>query len=192
MDKISENALILVAIMPNIKDFEIARLLGWYRIPFRMAPKIVDVDYLAFYQPGSFGDNHKGEIEYIAQVRGHELTTRKALLRDEMDHPRANEEYYKIQIGPLQRLDLPIRADKWKRITFIYSLGSLFNQAKVINDLVVRTDDREILWKSLRERNQSSYSQSSNKQLEQIPDEKLLILFTELTKSFSDTDFSDI
>ena len=46
----------------------------------------------------------------------------------------------------------PIRAEKWKRITFFYTLGHLFNQAENINELVVKTDEREILWKNLRER----------------------------------------
>ena len=87
--------LILVCLLPTPRDLEIARLLGWYRIPLRTAPKVVAVDQLAFYQPSAFG-GHGGQIEYIAQVRGHELTTRGELLRDETDHPRANEEYYKI------------------------------------------------------------------------------------------------
>ena len=47
--------LILVAFMSTPRDLEIARVLGWYRIPLRTAPKVVSVDYLAFYQPASFG-----------------------------------------------------------------------------------------------------------------------------------------
>ena len=50
-----DSALILVAIMPARRDLEIARLLGWYRIPLRSAPKVVNVDYLAFYQASAFG-----------------------------------------------------------------------------------------------------------------------------------------
>ncbi len=41
-------ALMLVAVMPSPRDLEIARVLGWYRIPLRFAPKIIQVDYLAF------------------------------------------------------------------------------------------------------------------------------------------------
>ncbi len=44
---------------------------------------------------GSVGERG-GQIEYIAEVRGHELTTRGELLKDEAEHPRAKEEYYKI------------------------------------------------------------------------------------------------
>jgi hypothetical protein len=153
---LSDNALMLVAVMPSQKDFEIARLLGWYRIPMRLAPKIVDVDYLAFYQTNAFGPEHRWQIETFAEVKGHELTTRRELLRDEPDHPRANEEYYKIQLGPLQKRQNPIQAVKWKRITFFYTLGQLFNQAAIINDLVVKSDERETLWQGLRDRAQTA------------------------------------
>jgi hypothetical protein len=85
-------------------------------------------------------------------VRGHELATRAELLRDEKDHPRANEEYFKIQLGGLEKLREPIRADKWKRLTFLYSTGEYLLNAKLLNDLVVQSEERDILWKNLRER----------------------------------------
>lgn len=143
--------LILVCLIPNPRDLDIARLLGWYRIPLRRAPKIISVDYLAFYQPASFGERG-GQIEYVAPMRGHELTTRGELLKDETSHPRANEEYFKIQLGALEKLNEPIKTDKWKRLVFLYSTGEYFLNAKTLNDLVVQGEEREALWKSLRER----------------------------------------
>src|SRR5512139_3205807 len=113
---LSPSSLILVCLLPTPRDLEIARLLGWYRIPLRTAPKVVAVDYLAFYQLAAFGE-HGGRIELIAPVHGHELTTRGELLKDEADHPHAREEYYKIQIGALEKLERPIVSEKWKRIT---------------------------------------------------------------------------
>jgi hypothetical protein len=145
-------ALMLVGVIPEPRDLEIARLLGWYRIPFRFAPKVVRVDYVAFYQPSSFGEGHSGRIETFAEVRGVELTTRADLIKDEPNHPRADEQYYKIQIGPLQTLPKPIMAEVWKRITFLYTTGELFSKAGTIQDLVVRTEERKILWHSLREK----------------------------------------
>lgn len=130
---------------------EIARLLGWYRIPLRTAPRVIGVDYLAFYQPASFGD-HGGRIEFVSQVRGHELATRAELIRDEQDHPRANEEYYKVQIGPLEKLPHPITTDKWRRITFLYTTGEYLLSARLLTDLVVAGEERQLLWHSLRER----------------------------------------
>ena len=192
MNTFSENALILVAVLPNIRDFEIARMLGWYRIPLRMAPKIVDVDYIAFYQTGSFDDPHRWVIEHFAEVRGHELTTRAELLREESDHPRAREEYYKIQIGPLQKLRSSIPAGKWKRITFLYTLGSLINEASVINDLVVKSEDRDVLWKCLRERSQSYLQHKDSNQLELFSDEELLTILSQMSTLPDAPDFSDI
>jgi hypothetical protein len=148
---VQPNSLVLVCLLPAPRDLEIARLLGWYRIPFRSAPKVVAVDYLAFYQPSSFG-RRGGRIEYTAEVRGHELTTRGELLRDEADHPRAREEYFKIQLGELEKLDTPIPAGRWKRITFLYTTGEYLLKAGNLNDLVVAGEERQGLWKSLRER----------------------------------------
>lgn len=144
-------ALILVAVMNNRRDLEIARLLGWYRIPLRSAPKVIAVDYLAFYQTGAF-DAEKWCIQFVAPVRGHELTTRAELLRDETDHPNANLEYFKIELGPLASLPQPILAKSWRRITFFYTTGEYLLAAKTVNDLIVHTDERRLLWQALRER----------------------------------------
>lgn len=147
----SASDLVLVCLLPSPRDLEIARLLGWYRIPLRTAPKVVSLDYLAFYQPGSFAD-HGGQIEFVAPVRGHELVTRAELIRDQQDHPHANEEYFRIQIGPLERLRRPIVADKWRRLTFLYTTGESVKNANTLNDLVVQANERASLWRSLRER----------------------------------------
>lgn len=162
------SALILVAVMPSPRDMEIARVLGWYRIPFRFAPKIVQVDYLAFYQPSKFGKEHANCIEVFSEVRGIELVKRREIMRDEPDHPRADEEYYKMQLGQLESLDQPIIADKWKRITFLYTTGRLFRSAELVNDLVVKTEERKILWHSLRDRAAASgfYSQKEAAEME--------------------------
>lgn len=165
----------LVCLLLSPRDLEIARLLGWYRIPLRTAPKVVAVDYLAFYQPGSFGE-HAGQIEYIARVRGHELTTRAELLRDEADHPRANEEYYKIQIAGLEKLPHPIRADRWKRLTFLYSTGEYLLKADRLNELVVEGEEREFLWKSLRERAQNEQAYHADLPEADVPPEILRVL----------------
>jgi hypothetical protein len=143
--------LVLVAVLNNKRDFEIARVLGWYRIPLKTAPKTVGVDWLAFYQTAKFGDD-KWAINYVAPVRGHELTTRAELLRTQPDHPRAQEQYYKIQIGPLERLARPIPSRKWRRLTFLYTTGERLEAAIELNDLIVQSAEREILWQALRER----------------------------------------
>ena len=172
---ISPTSLILVCLLPTPRDLEIARLLGWYRIPLRTSPKVVAVDYLAFYQPSAFGERG-GQIEFIAQVKGHELTTRGELLKDEVNHPRAKEEYYKIQLGSLEKLSEPIIADKWKRLTFLYTTGEYLLNAKMLNDLVVQNEERDILWKNLRERAENEQLYKTDLPEADIPPEVLVAL----------------
>ncbi len=191
MDTIPNNSLMLVGILPTPKDFEIARMLGWYRIPLRFAPKIIDVDYFAFYQGGKFGEIHRWQIEFIAEYRGHELTTRGELLRDEGTHPRAKEEYFKVQLGPLVQIPQPIKSDKWKRITFIYTTGELFNRAHIINDLVVRSEDRQILWKSLRERIERRDRYGSGQQKDFTLDPALLEMIMNCDPTPNDVDLEN-
>ena len=167
--------LILVCLLPTPRDMEIARLLGWYRIPLKSAPKVVSVDYLAFYQPASFGERG-GQVEYIAQVRGHELTTRGELLKDESNHPRAKEEYFKMQLGGLEKLREPIKTDKWKRLTFLYSTGEYLLNAKTLNDLVVEGEERNVLWKNLRERAENNQLYKVDLPEADIPPEVLMAL----------------
>lgn len=172
---LSPASLVLVCLLPTPRDLEIARLLGWYRIPLRTAPKVVAVDYLAFYQPSAFAER-SGQIEYIAEVRGHELTTRGELLKDEADHPRAREEYYKLQIGALEKLREPIKSEKWKRLTFLYTTGEYLLKAKSLNDLVVDGDERQLLWRSLRERAENSQLYKTDLPAADIPPEVLIAL----------------
>ena len=178
--------LILVCLLPSPRDLEIARLLGWYRIPLRSAPKVVSVDYLAFYQPAAFGERG-GQIEYVAQVNGHELTTRSELLKDESDHPRAKEEYFKIQLGGLEKLKEPIKTDKWKRLTFLYSTGEYLLNAKTLNDLVVEGEERNLLWRSLRERAENGQLYKTDLPEADIPPEILATLLgiKDLTGEYS-------
>ncbi len=163
--------LILVCILKAPRDLEIARLLGWYRIPLRSAPKVIAVDYLAFYQTAAFGEE-RWRINYCAEVRGYELVTRAELLRDEPHHPAAQQDYFKVQIGSLIQLPHPILAEKWRRITFFYTTGEHFRQARVIKDLLVPEDERMLLWQSLHERTsqQEAYHTKEIDEIELPPD----------------------
>jgi hypothetical protein len=149
------NALILIAVMNNPRDFGIARMLGWYRIPLRSAPKIIAVDYLAFYFTKAF-EEYKWQIRYIAPILGHELMTRAELLLDEPDHPSARQEYYKIQIGTLVELPKPIQSQSWRRITFLYTTGEHLMNASDINELILSSEERPVIWQALRERANNS------------------------------------
>jgi hypothetical protein len=97
-------------------------------------------------------------------------------LKDEANHPRAHEEYYKIQIGGLERLKEPILAGKWKRITFLYTTGEYLLNAGTINDLVVDGDERQILWHSLRERAENEQLYKTDLPESDVPPEVLAAL----------------
>ncbi len=189
---LSSTSLVLVCLLPTPRDLELARLLGWYRIPFKSAPKVVAVDYLAFYQPASFGEMG-GQIQYVAQVRGHELTTRAELLRDEPDHPRAREEYFKLQLGALERLKNPLKAEKWRRITFFYTTGEYLLRAKTLNELVVAGEERQLLWHSLRERAENDALYQTDLPAVDLPPEVLLALLgiKDLTAPYNSGDRHD-
>jgi hypothetical protein len=183
---LTPTSLILVCLLPTPRDLELARLLGWYRIPFKSAPKVVAVDYLAFYQPASFGEQG-GQIQYVAEVRGHELTTRAELLRDEPEHPRAREEYFKIQLGALEKLKTPVKAEKWRRLTFFYTTGEYLLRAPTLHELVVNGDERQLLWHSLRERAENEQLYQTDLPEVDLPPEVLLALLgiRELTEPYS-------
>jgi len=151
MDEIRSEHLVLVAVMNKPRDLQIARLLGWYRIPLQTAPKTVRVDWLAFYQTKAFGDE-RWSVRYFARVRGHELVTRAELLRDETENLRANEPYYKIQLGPLQELPRPIHSRRWRRFTFLYTTGERLLNAQDLKELRLPSSrERDLLWRVLRE-----------------------------------------
>ncbi|MEW6566925.1 MAG: hypothetical protein AB1449_01925 [Chloroflexota bacterium] len=144
--------LVLVAVVKSSRDLEIARVLGWYRIPLRTAPKTVRVDWLALYQPGTFGAEGRC-IRYVAALRGYELTTRADLLRDEAGHPAAEEPYYRLQLGSLEALPHPIPARRWRRVTFFYTTGDRLLTAQDVKDLTVPLSARrDRLWRLLRDR----------------------------------------
>ena len=126
---------VLVAVMNDRRDFEIARDEGWYRIPQKRAPEsTTEAAALAFYFTKAFGDD-KWAIHWYGPVRGHELSRRRDLLPDETEHPGAADAYYKLQLGPLMRLEQPILSLRWRRISFIETSWDRFTAAEEINDL---------------------------------------------------------
>lgn len=148
----AEHDLVLVAILNRPRDLEIARTLGWYRIPLGTAPRTVRVDWLAFYLPSAFGEQ-RWSVRYLAEVRGIELLTRRELLYLEADHPRAAHPYYKLQLGPLLELDPPIPSRGWRRFSFLYTTGDrLFTAVDLTQLRVPASRARERLWRMLRER----------------------------------------
>ena len=131
---------VLIAYMPDPSDFALVQNEGWYRIPQKHVPKGLYAEYIAFYFGRKFGDQ-KWAIHYYAQRLGHELRTRKELLPEKPDHPRADELYYKVQLGDLCQLERPILSLRWRRVTFLHTTWDRFQDAVEINDLFISGGD---------------------------------------------------
>lgn len=143
---------VLVAVLNNAEDLRRAAAEGWYRIPQRRAPRRIGADYLAFYQTGAFRDQDTAQtVTYYAPTQRYRLLTRRELLPDEADHPRADDYYFRIEIGPLQRLDRPVPAAKYRRVTFIHTTLERLLTAPDVVDLFVQEEPFEKLWHALRE-----------------------------------------
>ena len=132
---------VLVGVMPNPRDLEVAHEAGWYRIPESKAPRGIHAEYIAFYFTKKYPDDLRWGIHYYARRTGHELVRRVDLLPDQPNHPRAEQQYYKIQLGPLRQKEPPIVSVRWRRITFIQTTWDRFVAAREVNDLY-STDDQ--------------------------------------------------
>ncbi len=143
---------VLVAVVNRPEDLRRAASDGWYRIPQRRAPRRIGADYLAFYQTGAFQPKEESHtITWFAPVQRYHLLTRAELLPDEAEHPRASDYYFRIAIGPLVRLDQPVPAAKFRRVTFIHTTLDRLLHAKDITDLKRSADPFDALWQALRD-----------------------------------------
>jgi hypothetical protein len=140
---------VLVAVVPSLADWERICREGWYRIPLRRAPARIGADYVAFYHPKCFGEL-RWTIHYYAPIRRYGVVSRRILLPQEAGHPRADELYYKLELGPLQRLPRPIPSIKLRRVTFIHTDLDTLLQANEIGDLWQREAPKERLWRGLQ------------------------------------------
>ncbi len=149
-DAIPDEPRVLVAVMNNLRDFLIARDDGWYRIPHERGPSQVGADFLAFYQTKAFGEE-RWMVKYYAPVRRYRIVSRGVLLPEESDHPRADQLYYKLEIGPLEVLERPIPSRRLRRITFIPTTLDRLLSAQEINDLWLGDAVEERLWHAFKE-----------------------------------------
>ena len=162
-EQMSTRGEVLVAIMNNLLDFDIARNQHWYRIPVgsmekwlkeRWPPK-----WLAFYQTKIFKEE-KYAIRYYARVKAIERKHRWQLFPDEpRDSDKSNKLYYKLWLSPLQHLPQPIFSRRWRRIGFIPTTWEKFINALEINDLYDESPLEDLMWAQLRRLNISAERQ---------------------------------
>ncbi|MBI2069987.1 MAG: DUF559 domain-containing protein [Elusimicrobia bacterium] len=132
---------VLICVVKSPKDLNMILRSRLYRIPQSHAPKR-KLRYVAFYQPVSTQENlglikmrpqgFDGLIRYWASVRKIETVKRRDIVRDEPEHPRANEPYYLLHLGPCRTLPQPILNQRRMRVTFGFTtLGKLKNCREV-------------------------------------------------------------
>ncbi len=144
-------AIVLVAVVRRPQDWGWIQENGAYRIPIRHAPPLAPfVDFIAFYYTAAFGPE-RWSIRYYAPLRGHELVRRRDLFPEELDHPRAEELYYLLQLGPLQPLSHPVTSRRWHRFTFLLTTGERLLQASDLSELPLEGIERQLLRGALRE-----------------------------------------
>lgn len=143
----------LVGIVNRRKDWELLQTAHWYRIPVRSAPaELPDVKYLAFYLTRAFGDE-KYAVSCYAPVLELARVRRIDLLPDEPQHRRSCEEYYRIDLGELQRLSRPIPSVRLRRIVFIPTTLERLRRAQEINDLFCSSPIEDRLYAEMKEAN---------------------------------------
>ena len=145
---------VLIAIINNLLDFDIARNQHWYRIPASSMKKWLKErwppQWLAFYQTKIFKEE-KHSIRYYAKVRTIERQYRWQLFPDEpRDSDKSNRLYYKLWLGPLQQLPQPIFSRRRRRIIFIATTWEKFINAAEINELYDESPLEDLLWAQLK------------------------------------------
>ena len=144
---------VLVAIMNNQRDLEIAQTQRWYRIPVKSAdrfiPDLEQMQYLAFYQTQNF-ERDGCAVNYYAEIERISTARRIELLPDEAGNQNAEALYYRLEISPLQRLSQPIPSRRLRRVTFITTTLAKFSAAREINDLFHTSPIEDLMWEALR------------------------------------------
>jgi hypothetical protein len=136
---------VLVVVVNNQRDWRRVVDERWYRIPLKHVPQPTAADYLAFYLTKAFGVD-RWQVRYYAPVLRYQLVSRRDLLPDEPAHPRADERYYRIELGPLQQLASPLFSRRLRRVTFIpTTLERLLTAADLV-DLWQGDDAGDLLW----------------------------------------------
>jgi hypothetical protein len=118
----SDEDEVLVAILNNVADFEIAHTQHWYRIPYSSFDKWLKrrwpPRWLAFYQTKIFGEEAYA-VNYYGRVLETHLRYRHELFPDELLNERTNRLYHQLMLSSLERLQYPILSRRWRRIVFI-------------------------------------------------------------------------
>lgn len=130
---------VLVGVINRKRDLETVLGERWYRIPQAQMKSGINAEYIAFFLSKAFGEQNGG-IHYFASRSGVELLYRKDLIPKESNHPRANDPYYKIQLGTIRTKMPPILNPTRRTISFIHTTWDRFINATRVSDLYSKED----------------------------------------------------
>jgi hypothetical protein len=149
----SNSGEVLVAILNNKRDFEIAREQHWYRIPVASVKKFLKQrwppEWIAFYQTKIFG-SEAYSIHYYARVLTIREVIRCELFPEERKNQKSQTYYYKLELSPLQELPQPIVSYRRRRIIFIPTTLVKLTTASEINDLYDDNVSADRWWHELK------------------------------------------
>lgn len=104
---------------------------------------------MAFYQTLAFGREGKA-IRYYAPVKKISVTTRRKLLPEERNHPRAGDRYYRLELGVVKKTPQRIENRSRRRICFGFTTLRKLLKAAEISHLFGISPIEEIMRRSLR------------------------------------------
>lgn len=125
--------LVLVGVVNREKDLKIALDRHWYRIPVKYAPR-KKADFLALYQTRIFDGNGKS-INFYAPIKRYSLTCRRYILPEEKNHPRLDELYQKLDLGPVRCISKSIKNKTGLRVNFGFTTLERLLKAREIKQL---------------------------------------------------------
>jgi len=127
-----ENKNVLVGVLKSKTDLDILLKEHWYRIPAARLPAR-KFKYAAFYQPAAFGARGK-RIEYYARVSGKNIRKRRELFPKEKNHPRAKNDYLKVEFKKVIKLPRPVKNIIPRRVSFGFtSLKALLSARNILS-----------------------------------------------------------
>jgi hypothetical protein len=145
----SRRGEVLIAILNNRLDSELAHRQRWYRIPIAEQQKWIKhgwpPTWLAFYQTKIFGEEAYS-VRYYGRVIDIRQKSRWELFPEQPQNERSQRRYHQLIFEPLQRLPQPILSPRQRRITFIETTWPKLVQAEEINDLYDDSPLENRLW----------------------------------------------
>lgn len=139
--------LVLIGVVKRKTDLIHVIKDHWYRIParftFQQSPR-----YLAVYS-SNICRRGKGGISFYSLIREVTRVKRIELLPEENLHPKANDLYWKLKLGPPEKLPHLIENRLRRRITFAYTTREKLFIARELGELFGIPPLEEILRKYL-------------------------------------------